>query len=92
MAIYPNHNFAPLQPYFKYLKTVSILHKLMISRLCKTKGLMTILSKVGQVWKSKTQTPKGWTVHTAGCTIIPGRQNVCFVSYQGALLKQTSIK
>ena len=45
-----------------------------------------------KVWKSKTQTPKGWTVHTARCTIIPGKQNVCFVSYQGALLKQASTK
>ena len=56
---------------------------------------MTISFKVkddSQVWKSKTQTPKGWTVRTAGCNIIPGRQNVCFVSYQGELLKQTSSK
>ena len=23
MSIYPNHTFPPLQPYFKYLKTIS---------------------------------------------------------------------
>ena len=52
MAIYPNHNVPPLQPYLKYLKTISILQKLitvllksMISRVCKTKGLMTISFK-----------------------------------------------
>ena len=43
---------SPLQPYFKYLKAISILQKLitvmlksMISRVCKTKGLMTISFK-----------------------------------------------
>ena len=30
MAIYPNHNFSPLQPYFKYLKTLSSLQKLSV--------------------------------------------------------------
>ena len=51
-----------------------------------------ILKDNSQVWKSKAQTPKGWTVHTASCTLIPGRQNVGFVSYQGALFKQTTTK
>ena len=54
MAIYPNHNVPAFQPYFKYLKTISILQKLitvllksMISRVCKTKGLMIISFKGG---------------------------------------------
>ena len=38
---YLNHNFPPLQPYFKYLKTISILQELipvlLKSIVCKTK-------------------------------------------------------
>ena len=30
LVIYPNHNFPPLQPYFNYLKTLSILQQLII--------------------------------------------------------------
>ena len=41
MVIYPNNNISSLQPYFKYLKTISILQELITvlldSIVCKTK-------------------------------------------------------
>ena len=97
MAIYPNHNVPPLQPYFKYLKTMSILQELitvllnsMIIRVCKTKDNDHLIKRM--IVRFGNKNTKCLTVHTADCTLIPGRQNVCFVSYQGALSKQTSIK